>query len=152
MLDIPSEWIEEPDEGDACIYYEDGPHSGGLRVRAATYRGDASQKADVETVAGLLLGMVEQILPTMEHEVALLPDGRPLVFFLQPFPEDDPPIVMASWLAGRVIFPHIIEIVSFNYTALLHEAGLPQTRAHLQLLDNAVRTATYTEIESSLDN
>lgn len=122
-LSIPSDWIEEIEDDEVQVYYQDVPQSGTLRIRVATYGG--SKPVNSEVVAGMLLRMAGNLAPQKKHEIEPLPHGKQLITYQQAFLKDDPPILMVSWLVGITVPPRHIQIASFHYTTSVPGAGSP---------------------------
>jgi hypothetical protein len=146
-LAIPSNWIEEQEGDEGWMYYQDIPKSGTLRIRVETYiRVDTyrgSRPADAELVADILSDMAREIAPEQEHKVALLRDGNQVVQYLRSFLEDDPPILVVSWVVGIAVPPRQVQIASFSYTMSLQDAGSPVVTEEMKLLEGCIREANY---------
>jgi hypothetical protein len=146
-LAIPSEWIEEQDGDEGRMYYQDIPKSGTLRIRVDTYirpetYGD-SKPVDPALVANILSDMAKEIAPEQEHKVALLRDGNQVVQYLRSFLEDDPPLLVVSWVVGIALPPRQVQIASFSYTMAVQDAGSPVVIEEIKLLEGCIREANY---------
>lgn len=142
---IPESWTDELEEDEVGVFYSDAPDAGVLRVRSKTFY-NPRQTVTGEAVAELLLGMAKRLVPEDDHETETLPDGNLLLTYLQTFPDDSPPIVVASWLVGVPTPPHHVQVVSYTYTVPGQFAATPATIEELELVELAIREAEY-EVE-----
>ena len=145
-LSIPDDWTQETEEEEeqdsVGVFYSAAEDAGVLRIRTRTYHNPA-HTVTPDAVSALLISMAERLNPDKKDEVETLPDGSMLLTYLQTFPEDTPPLVVASWLVGMQVPPHSVQMISYTYTVPGQYAGTKATIEELELVEECVRTAVY---------
>ena len=110
-------------------------------MRARAYQ-NPTQSVTPEAVASLLTGMAERLVPDQKNDVETLPNGDMLLTYIQTFPDDAPPLVVASWLVGMALPPHTVKMFSYTYTVPGQFAATKATIEELELVEEAIRAAT----------
>lgn len=141
-LSIPDDWTQETEEDEVGVFYSAVEDAGVLRIRARTYHNPADTVTP-DAVSALLVSMAERLNPDKKNEVETLPDGSMVITYLQTFPEDTPPLVVASWLVGMQVPPHSVQMISYTYTVPGQYAGTKATIEELELVEEAIRGAEY---------
>lgn len=139
-LDIPDSWTQESEEDEVGVLYSDAADAGVLRIRARTYH-NPTQPVTPEAVSALLTGMAERLVPDQKNDVETLPNENMLLTYIQTFPDDAPPLVVASWLVGIARPPHSVQMFSYTYTVPGQFAATKATIEELELVEEAIRGA-----------
>jgi hypothetical protein len=141
-LMLPDDWTQETEEDEVGVLYSAAEDAGVLRMRARTFH-NPQHTVTPDAVSELILGMATRLVPDTAHEVETLADVSRMVTYLQTFPDDAPPIVVASWLVGIAIPPHHVQVVSYTYTVPGQFAATAATVEELELVEEAIRGAEY---------
>jgi hypothetical protein len=141
-LNLPDQWTEEIEEEEVGVFYSDADDAGVLRIRARTYH-NPTQSVTPEDIATLMAGMSERLVPDKKLDIETLPNGYMLLTYLQTFPQDTPPIVVASWLVGIAVPPHTVQMFSYTYTVPGQFAATKATIEELELVEEAIRGEEY---------
>jgi hypothetical protein len=141
---IPESWTQELEDDEVGVFYSDAEDSGVLRVRSRIYH-NPTQSVSPEAVAALLNGMAERLVPDQKNDVETLPNDNMLLTYIQTFPDDAPPLVVASWLVGMADPPHSVHMFSWTYTVPGQFAATKATIEELELVEEAIRGAEACE-------
>jgi hypothetical protein len=139
-LAIPADWTQEDEEDGVGVFYSDAADAGVLRIRPRAYH-NPTQYVTPEALSALLTGMAERLAPDQKLAIETLENSAMLLTYLQTFPDDNPPLVVASWLVGIAVSPHTVQMFSYTYTVPGQFAATKATIEELELVEEAIRGA-----------
>ena len=139
-IDLPDSWEQEVEEDEVGVFYSDAADAGVLRIRARMYH-NPTHTVTPDAVSALLSGMAERLVPDQKNDVEILPNGDMLLTYIQTFPDDAPPLVVASWLVGIAVPPDSVQMFSYTYTVPGQFAATKATIEELELVEEAIRGA-----------
>lgn len=136
---IPSTWIEEYEEQGGGTFYEDSPDSGTFRLNVMTFK--TPQPSDQERAIEAL-----QTGDWSNKKISKLNNGNAISHYFQPSEEDGQRLLIVYWEIANPLPPEHVRLAVFSYTILETQKDDPKLMKEIELLDNCIRKAIFSEI------
>jgi len=118
------------------MFYEQGEHSGTLRLNVITAR--APREVDASSA--------RQVLRSSGPEIEDLPTGNAMAKGISRSTEQGHAITMYWWKVANIVPPWHARIASFTYTILSSQENSARTLSDLSVLDASVRAAGFSTV------
>ena len=130
---IPAHWREEYEPAGGGTFYDDAPGSGTFRINVMTCQSQtepSEQMARTVLKDGITTTTVEGFLLRREEKAVQ---------------EERVPLHMTTWMVAVPVPPQTLRIASFTYTIFSGQQDDPRFAAEIELLDQRVREALYSQ-------
>ena len=143
-FEIPDNWIEDTDDDEAGLFFEDSDDAGLMRLYITTA---SNPNADTVT-AEMLLPMLDSLTTSKTKTLETLPNGNALLSYVTKekgdAQEGDGQMrVIFFWIVGNPVPPNHARIANFSYTVLAANAVSFASQRIIAQLDGSIRNARF---------
>ena len=138
-FEIPDHWIEDTDDDEAGLFYEDADDAGLMRLYITT----ASNPHADNVTADMLLPMLDSLTTSKTKHLEILPNGNALLSYITKEKDDGPLRVIFFWVVGNPVPPSHARIANFSYTMLASHVVSPAAQRVVTQLENSIRNARF---------
>ena len=135
---IPDSWKEEYSEVDGGTFYENKPDSGTFRLKVMLVHKENEITTD-STIQ--ILNSLKQLKGKGESES----NGNALAHYEESTEDQGHKIKIFYWIIVNPIPPSHARIATFSYTILQSQEKDPQIAQQLQMLDQEIRSASFSK-------
>lgn len=134
---IPTQWIEEYEDGGGSTFYADDPDSPTLRLNVLTFQ--SPRPVDEITPSELLSSRAEKI----HQSIVQLDTGNAVIAYNQSSEEDGHALLIFYWELANAVPPAHGRLAIFSLTILESQQDDPDIIETIQMVDREVKASEF---------